>query len=516
MKNKALQKGIGVVVKILEMKNITKKFGEKVVANDHVNFDVEKGEVHALLGENGAGKSTLMNILCGIYPATEGEISYLGKPLKLRNASDAQKAGIGMVHQHFMIIPNMTVIENIVLGTKTAKVLNLKKAAEKFNELAVRYGLEIDPWTKVSDISVGGQQRLEILKVLYKGAELIVLDEPTAILTPEEVAGLYKMIRTLVSEGRTIIFITHKMKEVMDICDRCTVLRNGKSIQTVKISEIENVNKLANMMVGKEIELTIHKKECYPGREILRLLNVECEDENGQKLLSNINLQLFAGEILGVAGVDGNGQSELAACVSGLRKTSAGAVIVDGNNITNTSVKKVLDCGVAHIPEDRQRFGLVGDMNVMENLILMSASKEHYSKRGLMDFRWIEKHCREVIEDFDVKTPDTKTLAKHLSGGNQQKLVIGRELEWGPKLIIAMHPDRGLDIGATKYIQNRLIKERDRGAGILMISTELDEIMELSDRIMVMYEGQIAGILDGKTATREQVGILMAGGSLSA
>lgn len=501
-------------MKILEMKHITKKFGEKVVANEDVNFDVEKGEVHALLGENGAGKSTLMNILCGIYSATSGEVLYHGKTLKLHGAADAQKAGIGMVHQHFMIIPNMTVIENVILGTKNPSVLNLKKAAEKFEKLAAKYGMEIDPWAKVSDLTVGGQQRLEILKVLYKGAELIVLDEPTAILTPEEVEGLYDIIRTLVKEGRTIIFITHKMKEVLDICDRCTVLRNGRSVETVNISEIESPARLANMMVGKEVELTIKKKECHPGKEVLRLLNVECEDENGKKMLSNINVRLFAGEILGVAGVDGNGQSELAACVSGLRKTTGGAVIIDGENVTNTNVKRVLECGVAHIPEDRHRFGLIGDMNVMENLMLMSVSKEHYSKHGLIDFKWVEKHCQKIIEDFEVKTPDTMTMAKHLSGGNQQKLVIGRELEWGPKLIIAMHPDRGLDIGATKYIQNRLIKERDRGAGILMISTELDEIMELSDRIMVLFEGKIAGILDAKTATREQVGILMAGGSI--
>lgn len=499
-------------MKLLEMKNITKKFGENIIANENVNFEVEQGEVHALLGENGAGKSTLMNILCGVYKPTSGEMRLHGKKISMSGASDAQKLGIGMVHQHFMIIQNMLVIENVILGTHNTAVLNLKKAARKFTDLSRKYGMEIDPFAKVSELTVGQQQRLEILKVLYRGAELIILDEPTAILTPEEVDGLYDIIRMLVKEGKTVIFITHKMKEVMEVCNRCTILRNGRSVQTMEISKINSVEQLANMMVGKEVELTITKKACNPGKEILRVVNLECKDNSGKNVLSGINFGIRSGEILGVAGVDGNGQSELVACITGLRKTSGGAVIINGESVNNTSVKEVLKHGVAHIPEDRHRFGIIGDMSVMENLMLMSSDKKEYSKNGIICEKWIKEHCEKIIEEFDVKTSGVRIEAGHLSGGNQQKLVIGRELEWKPELIIAMHPDRGLDIGAAKYIQNRLIKERDRGAAILMVSAELDEIMELSDRILVMSEGHIAGILDTSDATKEQVGVLMTGG----
>lgn len=499
-------------MKLLEMRNITKKFGESVIANENVNFDVEQGEVHALLGENGAGKSTLMNILCGVCKPTSGEVLLHGKKVCMSGAADAQKLGVGMVHQHFMIIQNMLVIENVILGTHNTAVLNLKKAAGRFVELARRYGMEIDPFAKVSELTVGQQQRLEILKVLYRGAELIVLDEPTAILTPEEVEGLYNIIRMLVKEGKTVIFITHKMKEVMDVCNRCTILRNGRSVQTMEISGIKSVGQLANMMVGKEVELTITKKPCNPGKEVLRVVNLECRDSSGKDVLSGINFGIRSGEILGVAGVDGNGQSELISCITGLRRTSGGSVIINGESVNNTSVKEVLKHGVAHIPEDRHRFGIINDMSVMENLMLMSSDKKEYSKKGIICEKWIKEHCEEIIKEFDVKTPGVQIAAGHLSGGNQQKLVIGRELEWKPQLIVAMHPDRGLDIGAAKYIQNRLIKERDRGAAVLMVSAELDEIMELSDRILVMLDGRIAGILDASKATKEQVGVLMTGG----
>lgn len=500
-------------MEILRMENITKKFNQKVIANENVNFSVEKGEVHALLGENGAGKSTLMNILCGIYGATSGTVYYHSEKLRLKSAAEAQKKGIGMVHQHFMLIPNMTVIENVILGMENKSILDMGAAAEKFLKLSEKYGMKINPYEKVANLSVGQQQRMEILKVLYKGSDLIILDEPTAILTPEEVESLYAIIHTLIEEGRTVIFITHKMKEVMDICDRCTVLRNGKSVKSLAIPEIESVEELARLMVGREVELHLKKKECHPGKKVLRVINLECRDEKGTLLLEKINFSVRAGEIVGVAGVDGNGQSELVSCITALRRTSGGAVEISGENVTNSSVKNVLEQGTAHIPEDRQRFGLIGDMTLAENLILMSAKKQPYSRHGILNRKWIRKHSCQMLQEFDVKAPDIDVPAGHLSGGNQQKLVIGRELERKPQLLIAMHPDRGLDIGATKYIQSRLLKERDRGAAVLMISTELDEIMELSDRIIVMFEGRIAGILDAATATREQVGLLMAGGS---
>ena len=496
---------------LLEMKHITKIFGD-VIANYDVNFSVEKGEVHALLGENGAGKSTLMNILYGMYLQSEGDIYFQGKQVKINNPKQAIDLGIGMVHQHFMLIPALTVIENVILGFKENKsVLNLKDAAKKFTDMSKRYNMNIDPWLKVSELSVGQQQRLEILKALYRDADLLILDEPTAVLTPQEVECLFQMIRQLKEEGKTVIFISHKLAEIMEICDRCTVLRLGKLAATLKIKEIQDKEHLAALMVGKDVELVTSKEKANAGEIVLDVKALNCINDRNVAALKDINFDVRQGEILGVCGVDGNGQSELINCITGLMKVSSGTIKINGNDVTNLPPKKILENKVAHIPEDRHKMGMIKDMTIEENLILMSYDKAPYSNHGFLDWKFIEKHSKELCETFSVKTPSINEKAGNLSGGNQQKFVVGREIERDPKLLIAVHPSRGLDIGATKYIQSRIIDERDGGAAVLMVSTELDEIMEISDRIMVMYDGKIMGIIDQSDATRNGLGLLMAG-----
>lgn len=496
---------------LLEMKHITKRFGD-VVANYDVNFSVEKGEVHALLGENGAGKSTLMNILYGLYSQTEGDIYFQGKLAKISDPKQALDLGIGMVHQHFMLIPALSVIENVILGFKENKsVLNLKEAAKKFTAMAQKYNMNIDPWLKVSQLSVGQQQRLEILKALYRDADLLILDEPTAVLTPQEVEGLFQMIRQLKEEGKTVIFISHKLAEIMEICDRCTVLRLGRLAATLNIDEVKDKEHLAALMVGKDVNLVTAKDKANVGNVVLKVEGLNCINERKVNALKDITFDIKQGEILGVCGVDGNGQSELINCITGLMKISTGSVKINGNDVSNLPPKKILENQVSHIPEDRHKMGMIKDMTVEENLILMSYDKPPYSKHGFLDWKFIEKHSKELCDTFSVKTPNIKEMAGNLSGGNQQKFVVGRELERQPKLLIAVHPSRGLDIGATKYIQSRIIEERDRGAAVLMVSTELDEILEISDRIMVMYDGKIMGIINQNEATRNGLGLLMAG-----
>lgn len=496
---------------LLEMKHITKRFGD-VIANHDVNLSVEKGEVHALLGENGAGKSTLMNILYGLYTQTEGDIYFQQNLVKINDPKQAIDLGIGMVHQHFMLIPALTVIENVVLGYKGNKsVLNLKEAAKKFMDMAKKYNMNIDPWLKVSQLSVGQQQRLEILKALYRDADLLILDEPTAVLTPQEVEGLFQMIRQLKAEGKTVIFISHKLAEIMEICDRCTVLRLGKLAATLNIDEVKDKEHLAALMVGKDVELVTSKERANPGEVVLMVNSLNCVNERNVSALKDINFQVQKGEILGVCGVDGNGQSELINCITGLMRVQSGTIKINGNDVTNLSPKKILENQVSHIPEDRHKMGMIKDMTVEENLILMSYDKEPFSKHGFLNLKFIESHSKQLCETFNVKTPTIKEKAGNLSGGNQQKFVVGREIERTPNLLIAVHPSRGLDIGATKYIQSRIIEERDRGAAVLMVSTELDEIMEISDRIMVMYDGKIMGIIDQGEATRNGLGLLMAG-----
>lgn len=495
---------------ILEMKQVSKFFG-KVKANFNVNLSVEEGEVHALLGENGAGKSTLMNILYGLYDQTNGEIYFKGEQLKLKNSKDAINKGIGMIHQHFMLVPTLTVIENVVLGMPSNKtVLDLKKSAKEFAAMAEKYNMPIDPWAKVSSLSVGQQQRAEILKALYRKATLLILDEPTAVLTPQEVGALFLVIRRLKKENITIILISHKMNEIMEICDRCSILRKGEMIKTIPISQIEDTNQLAQLMVGREVNFVMDKKDREVGNTVLSLNEVTYYDMDQVKRLNKVSFDIKQGEILGICGVDGNGQSELARCITGLLHPSEGKILLGQEDITKAATSTILKKGVSHIPEDRHHMGMLLDMTINENLILMSFDQEPYSKKQFLNWKWIRSHNEELIAKYDVKTPGIEERAGNLSGGNQQKFVVGRELDRNPNLLVAMHPDRGLDIGATKFIQQRLLDERNKGAAVLLISTELDEIMELSDRILVINSGNVVGIVSQKEATREMLGMMMA------
>lgn len=495
---------------ILEMKQVSKFFG-KIKANLDVNLSVEEGEVHALLGENGAGKSTLMNILYGLYDQTSGEIYFKGELLKLKNSKDAINKGIGMIHQHFMLVPTLTVIENVVLGMPNNKtVLDLKNSAMEFAAMAEKYNMPIDPWVKVSSLSVGQQQRAEILKALYRKATLLILDEPTAVLTPQEVGALFQVIRRLKKENITIILISHKMNEIMEICDRCSILRKGEMIETIPISQIEDTNQLAQLMVGREVNFEMDKQDREVGDTVLSLKEVTYYDKDKVKRLNQVSFDIKQGEILGICGVDGNGQSELARCITGLLHPSEGKIELGKEDITKASTNTILKKGVSHIPEDRHHMGMLMDMTINENLILMSVDKEPYSRKQFINWKWIRSHNEELIEKYDVKTPGIDERAGNLSGGNQQKFVVGRELDRNPNLLVAMHPDRGLDIGATKFIQQCLLDERNKGAAVLLISTELDEIMELSDRIVVINSGNIVGIVNQKEATREMLGLMMA------
>ncbi len=496
---------------IVEMRHITKRFGP-VIANADVNLTVEKGEVHAMLGENGAGKSTLMNCLYGLYDSYEGEIYFDGKLVNITQPKDAIALGIGMVHQHFMLIPVLTVIENVVLGLKENKeVLDLNAAAAKFTELGKRYNMEIDPWAKVESLSVGQQQRVEILKALYREAKLLILDEPTAVLTPGEIDGLFDVMTSLKNEGRTVIFISHKLNEIMRICDRCTVLRVGKVEATVKISEVKDRNHLATLMVGKDVQLTTEKAPCQLCGVKLSVKNLTAMNDLGLPAVQDMSFDVCGGEILGICGVDGNGQSELIQCLTGLRKVASGEFYYNGVNATSLNAREILKLNVSHIPEDRHKFGMVGRMNLEENVILVAYKEALYSNKGLLNWKKIGKHSDEIVEVYNVKTPNSKESAQNLSGGNQQKLVVGRELDRSPDVLIAVHPSRGLDIGATKYIQSQMVKQRDNGTAVLMVSTELDELIELSDRILVMYEGENMGIVPQAEASREKLGPLMAG-----
>ncbi|MEG2176167.1 MAG: ABC transporter ATP-binding protein, partial [Oscillibacter sp.] len=476
----------------LELRHVTKRFGT-LVANDDVSLTVEKGHIHALLGENGAGKSTLMNILYGMYGPSEGELHLDGKKLDIRDSRQAIANGIGMVHQHFMLIPALTVIENVMLGYKEISrfKLNLDQAAKRFTALAEKFNMPMSPWEKVENLTIGQQQRLEILKALFRDTKLLILDEPTAVLTPQETATLFTLLHQLTQEGLTIIFITHKLAEVMDICDRCTVLRQGRVAANLAISDIKSHEQLAELMVGKSIDLVTHKREATPGEVMLEVQKLCYTDGENVSRLRDVSFQVRAGEIVGVAGVDGNGQSELVRCIMGLLRPASGTVSMDGTDVTGNRPKEILGHGVAHIPEDRYRMAMVKELSVNENLLLMSYDKAPYSRHGILQWKEITRLNEALCEKYEVKTPSVQEQAGRLSGGNQQKFVVGRELDRNAKLIIAVYPDRGLDIGTTKYIQSRLVEERDRGAAVLLLSTELDEVLELSDTVMVLYQGQI-------------------------
>lgn len=507
-------KGGHFVPSVVEMLGISKRF-PGIVANDSINLVVEQGEIHALLGENGAGKSTLMNILFGLYQPDEGTIRVRGQEVKITDPNLANRLGIGMVHQHFMLVPPFTVTENIVLGSEVKKgpFLDMQAAERQVAELSRKYGLDVDPKAKIEDISVGMQQRVEILKMLYRGAEILILDEPTAVLTPQEIQELMQIMRNLVKEGKSIIFITHKLKEIMAICDRVTVIRRGKHIGTVNVSETDQ-NRLATMMVGREVAFAVGKEAANPGPAVLEIKNVEGVSNRGVKALNRVNLEVRSGEIVGVAGVEGNGQTELIEVITGLRKASGGSVLLNGKEITNRTPREVIEAGVGHIPEDRQKRGLVLDYSIGENMVLNTYYKQPYAKTGILQFEKIYEHARKLIGLFDVRTPSEHTMARALSGGNQQKAIIAREVDRDPDLLIAAQPTRGLDVGAIEFIHKKLVEQRDRGKAVLLFSLELDEIMSLSDRIAVIYEGQIVGIVKPDEVTEHDLGLMMAGGTV--
>ena len=497
---------------ILELRGITKEF-PGIVANDHVDFDLAAGEVHALLGENGAGKSTLMNILYGLYKADAGEIRLRGKPVSFSSAKDAIEVGIGMVHQHFMLIPVMTVAENIVLGNEPKRegvFFDERGAEERVRELSQRFGLIVDPTALVSQITVGQQQRVEILKALYRGAEILILDEPTAVLTPQEATELFEIIQSLRADGKSIIFISHKLNEVLEIADRITVLRRGKKIETVP-REGATEELLARAMVGREVLLRVNKPPAKPGDVLLEVEDLHVFDERGIEKVCGVSFSVRAGEIVGIAGVDGNGQTELIDAITGLRRSQSGAVKVAGRECLHATPRDMLDRGVGHIPEDRQRRGLVLEFSIAENIALHDYSKPPDAKWGWLFPAKLVEAARMLIKQFDVRGGGPLTRAGGLSGGNQQKVVVAREIARDPKVLIAAQPTRGLDVGAIEYLHRRLVEERDEGRAILLISLELDEILSLSDRILVLYEGQIAGEHEGEVS-EEQIGLEMLGG----
>jgi general nucleoside transport system ATP-binding protein len=497
---------------VLELKGITKRFAG-VVANDHVDFDLRPREVHALLGENGAGKSTLMNVLYGLYRPDEGEIVLHGKPVTFHSPGDAIRAGIGMVHQHFMLIPVMTVAENIVLGTEPTRdgvLLDYGAARQRVTELARTFGFAVDPDSKVDHISVGQEQRVEILKALYRSADILILDEPTAVLTPQEAVELFGILENLKREGMSIIFISHKLNEVLEIADRITVLRRGKKIDTVPREGATEAG-LARMMVGREVVLRVDKPPATPADVLLEVEGLHVRDDRGLEQVRGISFDVRAGEIVGVAGVDGNGQTELIDAVTGLRRVEQGTVKIGSRDLTGATTHTILDAGVGHIPEDRQRRGLVLEFTLAENLGLHDFDKAPYSRFGwLRPGRLIER-ARRLLKEFDVRGGGPRTLARSLSGGNQQKVVVAREVSANPRVLIAAQPTRGLDVGAIEFVHRRLIAERDEGRAVLLVSLELDEILSLSDRIIVIYEGRLVGEYP-PTVTEEELGVAMTGG----
>jgi ABC transporter related protein len=497
----------------VKMQDIVKKFGD-FVANDGINLTVRKGEVHAILGENGAGKSTLMNILYGLYHPTSGKIFIDGKETTIGTPQKAIDLGIGMVHQHFMLIPPFSVTENIVLGMEDTKgvVLDLKKSREKIVELSKRYGLSVDPDAKIEDISVGMQQRVEIIKVLYRGANTLILDEPTASLTPQEIVELMDIIKSLTKDGKSVILITHKLKEIKTCADSCTIIRHGKYIDTVDV-KVTSESELAAMMVGRDVSFSVEKEKREPGEVVLEVKDLCAKDYRKVDILKSLSISVRRGEIVGIAGVDGNGQSELVEILTGLKKADSGSVSILGKNAFNVTPRQSFDMGITSIPEDRQKHGLVLDFSVAENLILQNFEKEPFSKRGILNDKNIEAHANKLIEKFDIRPKDSaKKSAKTLSGGNQQKVIIAREVTNDSDLLIAVNPTRGLDVGAIEFVHKYLVEQRNKNKAVLLVSFELDEIMNLSDRIEVIFDGQITGEVMGEYADEKELGLLMAGG----
>lgn len=503
----------------LQMKGITKRF-PGVLANDCIDFDLEKGEIHALLGENGAGKTTLMNILYGLYHPDEGQILLDGQSVTIHSPHDAIRLGLGMVHQHFMLVPVMTVAENIILGveqTKTLKFLgnlggiDMNAAREKIHTLSRQYGLDVNPDAYIKDLPVGTQQRVEIIKALYRHANVLILDEPTAVLTPQEIEDLFKILHSLTDKGISVIFITHKLKEVLAIADRITVLRNGKVEGSTKPAEATEAS-LANMMVGREVILTVPKGPPHPGESVLRVNDLHMKDARGHEAVCGASFEVYTGEVLGIAGVQGNGQTELVEALTGLRQATRGEIRLAGVDAFNAPSRDIIQEGVGHIPEDRHEYGMVLSYTIADNLVLCSYYQPPFSASGfVLNHKAIDENAKKLVGEFDIRTPSIYTLGRALSGGNQQKMVVAREFSRPIKLLIASQPTRGLDVGSIEFIHRRIIEQRDAGVAVLLVSAELDEIMSLSDRIAVMYQGKIIETLNAAEATREGLGLLMAG-----
>lgn len=499
---------------VIEMINVTKAFGN-FKANDNINLKVKKGEIHALLGENGAGKSTLMNILSGLLQPTSGIIKVNGKEETISSPTVADKIGIGMVHQHFMLVKDFTVTENIILGKETTRfgILNKKEAAQTIKELSEKYRLYVDPTAKVEDISVGMEQRIEILKTLYRGADILIFDEPTAVLTPQEIDELMSIMKGLAAEGKSIILITHKLDEIKQVADRVTVIRKGKSIGTVDV-ETTSKQEMADMMVGRSVIFKTDKRVAEPKEAILEISDLHVKESRGLEAVRGLNLTVRAGEVVGIAGIDGNGQSELIQAITGLRKVDSGTIKLNGQDITNLPPRKITESGVGHIPEDRQRHGLILPMTLSENVSLQSYYKEPFSKNHFLNENEMDTYAVQLIQEYDVRTQSEHSTAGSLSGGNQQKVIIAREVDRNPDLLIAAQPTRGLDVGAIEFIHQRLVNHRDNNHAVLLMSFELDEILNVSDRIVVMYEGNIVAEVKPSETSEQELGLLMTGSSL--
>lgn len=497
---------------VLEMRNITKRF-PGVIANNNINFDLQQGEIHALLGENGAGKSTLMKILYGMQQPDEGAILLEGKKTKLATPAAAIQHGIGMIHQHFMLVPTLTVAENVALGLRSKKypLTDLKTVAKRIEELSSLYGLQVNPNAKIWQLAVGERQRVEIIKALYRDARILILDEPTAVLTPKEVDDLFVTFEQMAKNGRSLIFISHKLHEVLHLSDRISVLRHGEITGNTTPAEASR-EQLAQMMVGREVNLKPQNGNSTPGSTMLKVEGLFARGDMGTDALKDLSLEVKGGEILGIAGVSGNGQREFAEAVSGLRKVRAGRITINGKKLRYSNPQSARKAGLSYVPEERMRDGAIGDFSVSENLILLDHPKKKFSSRsGFLRLSSIKNHCSELVDEYKVKTPDLETPVKNLSGGNIQKLILARELSGNPKVLIAAQPTRGVDIGAAEYIHQRLSEQRDSGTATVVISEDLDEVMALSDRIAVMFEGQLMGIVPREEATRKGIGLMMAG-----
>jgi simple sugar transport system ATP-binding protein len=495
------------------MLNIRKEF-PGIVANDDITLRLKRGEIHALLGENGAGKSTLMSILFGMYQPDRGTIKVNGKEVRISNPNVANHLGIGMVHQHFKLVENFTVTENIIMGTETRRwglFLDVRQAGRRIEELSKRYGLNVDPFAKIEEISVGMQQRVEILKMLYRKADVLILDEPTGVLTPQEIRELGKIMKNLIAEGKSIILITHKLKEIKAFADRCTVIRRGKTIGTVDVAATSEAE-MAEMMVGRQVSFKVQKAPSVPGETVLKIENLNVRNSRKSQALKDFSLEVRAGEIVGVAGVEGNGQSDLVEAITGLRKAESGRILLNGQEITSASVRERIEEGIGHIPEDRQRRGLVLDYTLAENMVLEVYHRAPFSSKGILRKRAIREYADHIIRSFDVRSGEgADSQARSLSGGNQQKAIIGREIERNPMLLVAVQPTRGLDVGSIEYIHKRLVEHRDKGNAVLLVSLELDEVLNVSDRIAVVNNGELVGLVEAADTNENEIGLMMAG-----